>query len=283
MLEADLCGDKHSKKFVSAKNHPFDGHDAEEALKSKKARCYPGGSDIVNDGFVANDGKGQWLRWNGPVSPDLAGRPDANYLHPISRRLNPNFKGVIFVDGKVAVSGTLRGRVTLASTKGIVLIDDILYATDPAAGTCVDLLGMFSGKDIVVTDNAINAPQRVDGKYRTYDDSKDEFFHGVILALDNFTVENYNSGSRSAEKCGTRSVGRGCLYLTGGIIQRTRGPVGRTDGTGYLKRYSYDQCGQTSPPPYYPTTGYFAKGQQFMVDPAEFNIDKFWSRLIPQR
>ena len=25
----------------------------------------------------------------------------ATYLHPITRRLNPNFKGVIFVDGKV--------------------------------------------------------------------------------------------------------------------------------------------------------------------------------------
>ncbi|NIP78739.1 MAG: hypothetical protein GWM90_05865, partial [Gemmatimonadetes bacterium] len=55
-----------------------------------------------------------------------------------------------------------------------------------------------------------------------------EFIHAVVLALDQFTVENYSSGSDSAEPCEGTTNGRGCIYLTGGIVQAQRGPVGLT-------------------------------------------------------
>ena len=42
------------------------------------------------------------------------------------------------MDGTVGVSGVLRGRVTLYSNRGIVLLDDLRYATDPASGRCND-------------------------------------------------------------------------------------------------------------------------------------------------
>ena len=53
----------------------------------------------------------EWVPWPGTVDVNVAaaraGFGDANYLWPISRNFNPNFKGVIFVDGNVGISGTI--------------------------------------------------------------------------------------------------------------------------------------------------------------------------------
>ena len=266
-------------------------------LQQNDRRCYPGGSDILNADalnpngrFIANDGRGQWLAWTGAVAPAVAAaRPaDAAYLHPINRAFNPSFKGVIFVDGHVAISGNLRGRVTVAATGDIVIADDMTYVTDPGAGTCNDLMGIFAGGYVRVADNPINSPWRIfrpgtsNNPYRTFDDSTGEFIHGVVLTLNQFTVVNYNSGSSSAQPCQSSQAGRGCLYLTGGIIQRQRGAVGLTSGRGYIKRYSYDQCAAEQPPPYFPTTGHFAKARYFEVDPTGFDVQSYYDMLAPQ-
>jgi len=287
MRYAEHCGHYHSDgTFVAAADHPTNGPDSYVAsLSNATKRCYLGGSDSIFGEFRPNnDGKGQWLQWGGTPDPLVSGRTDAQYLFPLSRTMNPDFKGVIFVDGKVVVSGELRGRVTLASTEEIILGDDITYQSDPSLGTCVDMLGLFSGGDVVVADNTQNSAQRPAGGQNefTYDDTKDEFFHAVVLALDVFTVENYASGSERAERCEGALWGRGCLYLTGGIIQRQRGAVGTISspgGTGYVKRYSYDRCGATSPPPYFPTTGHFVRGQRSSVDPVGFEIATYFDLL----
>lgn len=282
------CGHYHAGgSFVVAGDHPTSGPDSWVAAVSNVGRrCYLGGADSLFGGFVANDGTGQWLAWPGTVSPLVAGRPDGAYLFPITRALNPNFKGVIYVEGKVVVSGVLRGRVTVAATDEIIIGDDITYATDPGGGTCNDILGLFSGANIVVADNTINAPVRptTANNWFTYDESRDEFIHGVILALGIFTVENYASGATTAEACETKAWGRGCLFLTGGIIQRTRGAVGTIGspgGTGNLKRYSYDGCAYSNPPPYFPTTGYFTRGRYYEVNPVGFDVDAFFAMLTP--
>lgn len=287
------CGHFHSNgTFVTAADHPTSGSDSWVAsISNNGRRCFLGGDDALTNGFRANTPSpfpsGQWLPWTGPIDLRLAGRPDAAYLHPISRALNPEFKGVIFVDGKVAISGRLRGRVTVAATDNIIFADDLTYATDPGAGTCQDILGVFSGRNVVVADNTLNAPVQggPGSNWFTYDDTSDEFFHGVVLALDVFTVENYDDGATRAERCEGSLFGRGCLYLTGGIIQRMRGAVGTLQspgGTGYLKRYSYDACAATNPPPYFPTTGHFARGQLYQVDPAGFNVDTYFRLLTPE-
>lgn len=103
----------------------------------------------------------------------------------------------------------------------------------------------------------------------------------MLLALDIFTVENYGSGGKSEEPCEAKINGRGCLYLTGGIVQKTRGAVGTTAGTGYVKRYGYDRCAGESPPPYFPTTGHFTKGQHYQVDPTDFDAAEYFARLTP--
>ncbi len=292
----DNCGHLHGGNFVTARTdsianaHPNEVHAASWAdqLRSASRRCYLGGDSAITTPAGNNAG---WLTWTGTVSPLViakVGALRAPYYFPISRDLNPAFKGVIYVDGKVLISGRLRGRVTLAATNNIIIGDDVTYATNPGAGTCVDILGLFSATDVVVSDNLINAPSPVEdvnaNTYFSFDNGDvHEFFHGVILALSNFTVERYNSGPNDAstgrENCEGDNKGRGCLYLTGGIIQETRGAVGTGGGTGNLKRYSYDACAFTNPPPYFPTTGHFAKGHYFEIDPTGFNITTYFNLL----
>ncbi len=290
------CGHTHAgNQFFAATaaihNPGVAGDGWADAVTQNQPRCYLGGSDVLFNGFVANDGTGQWIPWPGAVSAQVtaalvaSGQNPAlaNYLFPINRQLNPSFKGVIFVQGKVAISGVLRGQVTIAATDDIIIADDITYSTNPGAGTCNDILGIFSGDDVVISDNTVNAPARPqpNANHRTYDDTAGEFIHGVVLALDVFTVDNYSGGSNNDEPCEATVWGRGCLYLTGGIIQRTRGAVGLSSGYGYLKRYSYDQCAFTNPPPYFPTTGHFAKGRYYEIDPVEFDVSKYWTLLTP--
>jgi len=289
---ADSTG--HGARYVPATAHSTSAgaspHTRASSMIQASKRCFLGGSEFLDNGdnrFDSTDARGRWLRWAGSVdSALLVKRPDdAAFLWPITRQANPSFKGVVHVEGHVAVSGTLRGQVTLAATGNIVIADDVKYATDPGAGTCADLLGFFAGTDVIIANNTLNAPQRASSSnttYRTYDDTKDEFIQGVVLALNIFTVNGYSAGPSGAEACETTNWGRGCIYLTGGIVQNTRGAVGTTSGTGYLKRYAYDQCVLTSPPPYFPTTGHFARGRFFEVDPAGFDVASYYASLGPR-
>ncbi len=284
MRYAEHCGHYHPDgTFVSAADHPA-SDSWQASLSNATKRCYLGGSDSIFGGFTPNDGNGYWVQWAGTPDASVAGRADADYLFPLSRQLNPEFQGVIFVDGKVVVSGRVRGRVTLAATDEIIIGDDLQYVTDPGVGTCVDILGLFSGTDVVVADNTLNTPQNPGNGSNefTYDDTPEERIHAIVLALDQFRVENYDTGPTKSEPCGAL-WGRGCLYLTGGIIQRTRGAVGTilntVGGTGYVKRYAYDRCGATAPPPYFPTTGHFVRGRRLRVDPVGFDPDDYFDLL----
>lgn len=310
------CG--HVNTNAATSNHPaggfvtFEDHATAPAIAAdNKAnapgqtgagivrRCYLGGSDSLYGASafgaakqfptngVGDDARGRWLPWPGAVSPLIpASNRDRAYLWPISRTLNPNYKGVIYVTGKVAISGRVRGQTTLAASDNIIIADDLTYMTNPGSSvqcnaTARDMLGLFSGTDVVVADNLINDPIAgiPGGSNVTWDETPDEFIHAVILALSNFTVENYNQGPTNFESCGGTAWGRGCLFLTGGVIQYQRGAVGTTGGTGNLKRYSYDACAAANPPPYFPTTGHFARGHYYEVEPTGFNISTYWALL----
>jgi hypothetical protein len=75
--------------------------------------------------------------------------------------------------------------------------------------------------------------------------------------------------------------GRGCIFLSGGLIQKSRGAVGTSNGTGYAKRYTYDHCAVVNPPPYFPTTGRFQDNRYLELDPAGFKPDVYFQSITP--
>ncbi len=282
---------------------------ATASLNSGTYRCFLAGSDRLNvtglgtlqhNTFSQRDSVGYWVRYtNAPpaewsaglknvasntVDTTLVGRDSlAHYLWPISRLYNVNTKGVIYVNGKVILSGIVNGRVTIAATDNITIADDLQYAIAPGSSPCLssNMLGLLSQGDVLEADNTINAPWDIGTGYRNYDDSNDDFLQAVILTLNSFTAEAYSGGSTSAQPCQGTNWGRGCLYLTGGIIQGTRGAVGTGSGSGYIKRYAYDVCAFQTPPPYFPTTGRFIRNRYYEIDPVGFSVAQFFEDLAP--
>jgi hypothetical protein len=235
-----------------------------------------------------NGARGRWLPWPGPIDPRLAGkRGDAQYLFPIYRGLNPGTKGVVSFTGTIGVSGVLRGRTTIYSTGSVIILDDLRYATDPSTQKCVDMLGIIATNNITLADNAVLSPHSLNPNgnnsfWKSFDDTNDLYLHGVMMALNtSFGAENYNSGPTNANGCEGNPSGRGCLYLYGGLIQESRGAVGLTSGQGYVKRYSYDRCAISTPPPYFPTTGRFLDNRYYEIDPVRFNINQLFASLVP--
>lgn len=240
-----------------------------------------GGQDST---FTAVDTYGSWVvNPNGTNVKVAAVRPyDAAYLFPIHRSLTPNSKGVIYASGTVGVSGVLRGRITIYATGTVVILDDMRYQTDPAKGVCQDILGIIAGNNVKVADNAINTPQNNGSDTRYSDDSKDLNLHAVIMALNtSFGVQNYDKGPSDENGCEGSKNGRGCLYLSGGIIQLNRGAVGLLSGEGFVKRYSYDRCAVVQPPPYFPTTGRFTDNRYYELDPVNFNVATLFKSITP--
>jgi hypothetical protein len=275
------------------------GTDRQRILSSWRSRCYLGGDPLLASAdaptpvpgewntFTDSTARGRWRRWPGAIDPRIAGRPDAAFLFPLSRALNTTVKGVINVNGTVGVSGKLSGRITLRSTHTIVILDDVTYATNSqATGLCVDILGMVSGADVVVSDNMLNnqvqhGPDPLNPADRKMqDDTKDLFIQSVVMATGtSFRVENFGLGPRNNNVCAGRDTGRGCLYLLGGLIQDRRGAVGTTAGTGFLKQYTYDKCALRRPPPYFPTTGRYTDNRYAEIDPVRFNVRQLFEAL----
>ena len=192
---------------------------------------------------------GFWQGWSGnqaPVVTALNGtagtkyqewRNHASTLWPLYRSLNPNTKGVIHVHGPVVMSGVLRGSVTVyAATTGsqsgqVGYGDDLVYAQDPAAVLCANLLGVISDGDQMILDNSINSPQRASGSGGSWewtdgDDngmstSHDFVLHGVTMSrLGTIGVENYGSHPEGIGRCNGANTGRGCIRQAGGVIEQ---------------------------------------------------------------
>ena len=78
--------------------------------------------------------------------------------------------------------------------------------------------------------------------------------------------------SSAASSAGASTPAAAASSPSAGSSSRKRGAVGLTSGEGYIKRYQYDACGATDPPPYYPTTGVFIKNRFYELDPTRFNV-----------
>jgi hypothetical protein len=263
----------------------------QNAYDNANAKCFLGGDPRLSATgvFAAADAGGNWLpRAAGTVPASIAARPDGAYLWPLGSTYNPNFRGVIFVEGRVGVSGTVRGRVTLASRGSIVVLHDLVQATNPGttSGSCKpddDMLGMFSGDNVLWADNALGSPQqRRDNSTsgsawllprKDFDPSSstDLQVHAVILSLKSIGTERPSPPAGLA----TGSwVNRGFVRQVGGRIQSRAGQGGTISGSanyGYTSDISFNRCALTYPPPYFPTTGRWSLSQYYEVDPLNFS------------
>jgi hypothetical protein len=178
---------------------------------------------------------------------------------------------VIFVTGKVAISGTLRGQVTLAATDNIIIADDVKYATDLGWAMCAspsrDMLGVFSGTDVdrrQRSNNPLTGRRRGSVRFPGRDP-------GVLLALSN---SHLRPGHQDRRACGTSSWGR--LYLPHGWRHSAAArAVGTGGGTGNMKRY----CTTRAPrpiPAVFPDDRSLCGGHYYEIEPTGFNIATYW-------
>lgn len=264
----------------------------QDAFDHANARCFLGGDPrlTANGLFVANQPAGNWLpRTAGTVPPSVAARPDGAFLWPLSPLYNPNFRGVIFVEGRVGVSGTARGRLTLVSRDNMVVLHELRQAVDPSTtnGMCRpedDIVGLLSGRHVMWADNMLQAPQRRrdnsngGGAWlaprKDFDPAAarpDMAVHAVILALGSIGSERPNPWAGAAA---SEFVNRGIIRQVGGRIQDRAGQGGTISGGflhGYNSDITFNKCALRFPPPYFPTTGHWARGQFFEIDPARFS------------
>lgn len=267
------------------------------AFDNVNARCFLGGDDRLSPTglFRATDSAGYWMpRTSGSVPGTVAARPDGAYLWPLSAASNPSFRGVIFAEGKVAVSGVVRGRVTLAARNTLVLVHELTQATSPGItnGNCRaddDVIGLFSGEYVMYADNTLATPQwrrtNSDGSGWTwprkdFDPSAsrpDMAIHASLLALRSVAAERSKPPSGLAAN---RFVTRGTTRLIGGTIEQRIGQTGTMSGSylhGYYDDLSFNRCLLQYPPPYFPTTGRWSRSQYYEVNPNNFSPSTWFS------
>ncbi len=253
-----------------------------------------GGEDTT---FTPVGNYGSWTAWPGAIASAVsAARPnEAAYLFPIYRGYNPGTKGVVHVNGTVALDGTLRGHLTVYATGTIVQVKGIRYATDPGspAARCDDGLGVISGGNYVIADNGVQTPRGPgwgdlgDGQWHWFNETHDVHLQMVLMTLNtSLVVEHWWDGPQGAGFCDGTWWGRGCFYMTGGLIQSRTLPTGMITGwtgTGILDHYSYDRCAKRNPPPYFPTTGRFFDNRYSEIEPVGFAAGTLFDHLRPHQ
>jgi hypothetical protein len=274
----------------------------QNAFDNANARCFLGGDPRLTPTgvFQSVDSAGAWLpRASGTVPAAVAARADGAFLWPLSPLYNPAFRGVIFVEGRVGVSGTVRGRLTLASRNHMVVLHELRQAVDPSTttGTCRpddDLVGLLSGGHVLWADNMLQSPlQRRNNSNdgsgwltprKDFDPSPsrpDMAVHAVILSIGSIASER---ASPPGGLAASAFVNRGTIRQVGGRIQDRTGQAGTMSGGflhGYLSDISFNQCALQYPPPYFPTTGHWSRGQFFELDAARFSPATWFGTAAP--
>jgi hypothetical protein len=306
-----LTAASHNNATVAPHNHNTASTLANQraSLNAASRRCYLGGDGRLNDNWAVGTpvpwqvntpspgNYGAWISWpgyagggapaaivNGTIHPafggGVVGNVMADYLWPINRPFNPNFNGVVYVNGSVGLSGVVRGQVTVAASGNALLADDLIYVTAPGSvpdcnqngAVWADMLGVLTAQFLVIEDNSVNAPFLVNGAYvKGYDETPDETIHGAVLTLNSVISEALGTGSTNSEVCAGTAIGRGCFNMVGAAIQGKN--AGRMQaGTGWNPQWTYDRCDMIKPPPYFPTTGRYYKNRYYEIDPVGFSV-----------
>ncbi|MEO6444479.1 MAG: hypothetical protein ABIZ91_18855 [Gemmatimonadaceae bacterium] len=258
-----------------------------------------GGEDTT---FTAVTKTGRWRAWPAYAGSFFTGATrrqaaEEQFLWPVHRTQNLSTKGVAYVNGDIYLSGTFRGRLTLYVSGNIIFTDDLTYTTNPASlPICQNLLGIVTGSNIWIADNAINRPRRVDGtgtsNTRFFDDNQDFFLHAVTLSgVSNpnatFGVEALDKGPSTNRLCTPVSpysaqTSGGCINQAGGVIQKQISATFAGGYTGFAENRVKDACLDVDSPPFFPLTGRYLDNEFYEIDPAQFNatgVAQFYRRL----
>jgi hypothetical protein len=148
--------------------------------------------------------------------------------------------------GDVYVSGNYTGPLTIASANNIIVDGNITTNTGQTGNTAV--LGLVANEFIRVMHGVTargSAFQQCSSNQVTATNIPSQTFPNItidaaIMAVQHsFIVDNYDCGAQI-----------GNITVTGAIAQYFRGTVGTTSGTGYLKKYAYDNRLELLLPPY---------------------------------
>lgn len=258
-----------------------------------------GGEDTT---FTIQTKTGTWRAWPGFGGSffTAATRRQAieePRLWPVHRMQNLNTKGVVYVNGDIAMSGMFRGRATVYASGNVTLIDDLVYVSNPASlPICQNLLGIITGQNMWIANTALNRPRFMDGTAaangRFMDDNQDFFLHavtlnGVVNTAATFGVESYNTGPDAGRQCTpvagyTGTFSGGCIAQSGGVIERQITATFAGSGTGFAENRVKDACLDVDSPPYFPLTGRYLDNEFYEIDPAVFNamgVAQFYRRL----
>ncbi len=156
---------------------------------------------------------------------------------------------VLFFDCPITVQGILDGTLILASSGRIGLADNILYASsDPVTGALApghtEKFALVSEDEIKILNTPANGRENSHGL--GYVQPNPAFtsiaLNGFYIALgESFTFEQQNDPD-SGYVCSCQPDNRGTIYLWGGIAQRRRGYLHRSNliSTGYQKQLRND-------------------------------------------
>lgn len=218
---------------------------------------------------------GEWLYFPGtnnlPTLPtSVRQSAERAYLWPLHRTYNPNSRGVVYVNRRFFLSGTVRGHVTLYANGYVSLQDDVTYDADPADSTnlCRNFFGLIARDSILVNDNALNRPRVYDtpsttaGYTLTMGGNRDFLFHGIAMSLGG-TVRTFNPGVAtptnpvySCPEGSSFTAAGGCMQVVGGTVMRTyAAPYTSTANSGFRPLRQRDPCQlQNQRPPFFPIT-----------------------------
>lgn len=291
-----------------------------QILTRAGARCYPAGDPhlmpterFVNSGdanwggedttFTAVQRSGAWRPYPGGAIGAFTGSTkrqaaEEPYLWPMHRALNPNFQGVIHVNGNIYMNGIVRGRATVFADSNVKFVDDITYTSAPGtlSNICANLLGVLTGNHAALSDNAINRPKYINsttaGSARFLDDNWDFFLHGVAMSgvynsTGGWYTELYGVGSNAGRLCTSLAgfnaqTSGGCINQAGGVIQRKIYATFSGNYTGFAENRVKDPCLDFDSPPFFPLTGRYKDNEFYEIDPQQFlqlGVANFYRRL----
>ena len=249
----NVCGDT-PPNFLSPFNAGQPSIDIPESNSALETVAATGGKLYTGVTRIRLDGNQMYVNGVGPqalptngviyVKSDTAGCGTtpailADYADPASC-------------GNLYISGTYSRNLTVAAANDVIIAPTAPGAADAADITRVPdsdaVLGIIANNFVRVAHRVTRTAEQAGNPLAcTNEDTPanpnlgDVHIEAAILSVKHsFTVDNYGCGAAE-----------GYLFVKGVIAQNFRGTVGTTGGTGYLKRYSYDDLMKFRTPPYF--------------------------------